>query len=267
MAKRKSRIFLRTGAEADGLREAGHIAAEVLAKTADLAVVGATTGEIDKAAAEMIAERGCISAFLNYRGFPGNICISVNEEVVHGIGSKRVLKDKDIVKIDVGIKTPAGWIGDNAKTVAVGGYTEDSEKLMQVTEQSLYEAISFAREGNRLSELCGSVEAYVSTYGYTVVKQLVGHGVGKELHEEPQVPNYWDSKEMRKNDNPRLKSGMVLAIEPMVNAGVEEVDILDDKWTVVTKDRLLSSHFEHTVLITENDPEILTPRPRTFPES
>lgn len=267
MAKRKSKIFLRYGAEADGLREAGHIAANVLARTAELAVPGATTGEIDKAAADMIADKGCISAFLNYRGFPGNICISVNEEVVHGIGSKRVLQDTDIVKIDVGIKTPSGWIGDNAKTVAVGNYTEDSEKLMKVTEQSLYEAISFAREGNRLSKLCGSVEAYVSDYGYTVVKQLVGHGVGRELHEEPQVPNYWDAKEMRRNDNPRLKRGMVLAIEPMVNAGVEEVDILDDKWTVVTKDRLLSSHFEHTVLITDGEPEILTPRPRTFPES
>ncbi|MDF1754943.1 MAG: type I methionyl aminopeptidase [Verrucomicrobiales bacterium] len=264
MAKRKSKIFLRYGDEADGLREAGHIAADVLAKTAELAKPGTTTGEIDRAAAEFIAERGCISAFYNYRGFPGNICISVNEEVVHGIGSDRVLKDKDIVKIDVGIKTPAGWIGDNAKTVAVGGYTEASEKLMKVTEESLYQAISHAREGNRLSQLCGSVEAYVSGFGYTVVKQLVGHGVGKELHEEPQVPNYWDNHEMRRNDNPRLKKGMVLAIEPMVNAGVEEVDILDDKWTVVTKDRLLSSHYEHTVLITDGDPEILTPRPRTF---
>ncbi|MDF1813529.1 MAG: type I methionyl aminopeptidase [Verrucomicrobiales bacterium] len=265
MAKRKSKIFLRHGAEADGLREAGHIAAEVLAKVSELAVVGATTGEIDRAAAEMIAEKGCISAFLNYRGFPGNICISVNEEVVHGIGSSRALQDKDIVKIDVGIKTPDGWIGDNAKTVAVGGYTKESERLMKVTEDSLYEAISYAREGNRLSRLCGSVESHVTQFGYTVVKQLVGHGVGRELHEEPQVPNYWNSREMRRNDNPRLKKGMVLAIEPMVNEGVEEVDILEDKWTVVTKDRLLSSHFEHTVLVTDAEPEILTPRPRTFP--
>lgn len=267
MAKRKSKIFLRFGAEADGLREAGHIAASVLAKAAELAVVGATTLEIDRAAADMISDQGCISAFLNYRGFPGNICISVNEEVVHGIGSSRVLKDKDIVKIDVGIKTPDGWIGDNAKTVAAGGYTKDSEELMKVTEASLHRAISFAREGNRLSELCGSVEAYVADFGFTVVKQLVGHGVGRELHEEPQVPNYWDSRDMRRNDNPRLKQGMVLAIEPMVNAGVEEVDILDDKWTVVTKDRLLSSHFEHTVLITDGEAEILTPRPRTFLET
>lgn len=264
MAKRKNKIHYRSGAEADGLREAGHIAAEVLRKTCELAVVGATTGEIDQAAADMIADRNCISAFLNYRGFPGNICISVNEEVVHGIGSDRVLKDKDIVKIDVGIKTPDGWIGDNAKTVAVGGYTQESEDLMRVTEESLYEAISHAYEGNRLSQLCASVETYISEFGYTVVKQLVGHGVGRELHEEPQVPNYWDFKEMRRNQNPRLKAGMVMAIEPMVNAGVEEVDILEDKWTVVTKDRKLSAHFEHTILVTDGEPEILTPRARTF---
>lgn len=265
MAKRKSKIYLRFGAEAEGLRKAGHIAAEVLARVSELAIAGATTREIDRSAAEFIAEKGCVSAFLNYRGFPGNICISVNEEVVHGIGSSRVLKDRDIVKIDVGIKTPDGWIGDNAKTIAVNGYTSDSERLMRVTEASLYRAISFAREGNRLSDLCGSVELFVAGYGYTVVKQLVGHGVGRELHEDPQVPNYWDEYEMRRNDNPRLRSGMVLAIEPMVNAGCEEVDFLADKWTVVTKDRQLSSHFEHTVLITKDEPEILTPRPRTFP--
>ena len=265
MAKKKNRIYLRHGEEADGLREAGHIAANILSKSCELAAPGVSTGEIDRAAAEMIAQQNCTSAFLNYRGFPGNICISVNEEVVHGIGSdSRVLKETDIVKIDVGIKTPKGWIGDNAKTVAVGAYTPDSEKLMKVTEESLYEAINQARAGNRLSTLCGSVEAYVSKFGFTVVKQLVGHGVGRELHEEPQVPNYWDPGEMRRSDNPRLRPGMVLAIEPMVNAGIEEVDVLDDDWTVVTADGMLSAHFEHTVLITENDPEILTPRPRTF---
>ncbi len=264
MAKRKNRIHLRSGAELDHLREAGHIAAEILRETCGLAKVGATTGEIDRAAADLIKKRGCISAFLNYRGFPGHICISVNEEVVHGIGSDRVLEDKDIVKIDVGIRTPAGWIGDNAKTVAVGSYTPESEQLMKVTEQSLYEAISHALPNNRLSQICGAVEPYVADYGYTVVKQLVGHGVGKELHEEPQVPNYWNPREMKRIDNPRLKPGMVLAIEPMVNEGVEEVDILDDDWTVVTGDRKLSSHFEHTVLITDGEPEILTPRERTF---
>lgn len=262
MAKRKNKIHLRRGSEADGLREAGRIAAEVLGLACDLVEPGITTGEIDRKAADYIREKKCISAFLNYRGFPGNICISVNEEVVHGIGSDRTLNDRDIVKIDVGIKTPAGWIGDNAKTVAVGSYTPESEKLMRATEQSLYEAISHAREGVRLSRLCASVEEYVKQFGYTVVKQLVGHGVGRELHEEPQVPNYWDSREMK--NNPRLKPGMVIAIEPMVNEGVEEVDILDDEWTVVTGDRKLSCHFEHTIMVTEGDPEILTPRPRTF---
>lgn len=264
MAKRKNRIHLRTGSEAEGLREAGHIAADILVRTCELARAGITTGEIDRAASEMILDRGCISAFRNYRGFPGNICISVNEEVVHGIGSGRVLEDQDIVKIDVGIKTPAGWIGDNAKTVAVGTYTPESEQLMRVTEQSLYEAIDRAREGNRLSDVCCSVENYVRDFGFTVVKQLVGHGVGRELHEEPQVPNYWNFEEMKRNANPRLKPGMVLAIEPMVNAGVEEVDVLEDDWTVVTGDRKLSCHFEHTILVTEGAPEILTPRERTF---
>ena len=265
MAKRKNKIHLRRGAEADGLREAGWKASEILRKTCDLAAVGKTTKEIDLAAADFISDFSCTSAFLNYRGFPGNICISVNEEIVHGIGSdQRVLSDKDIVKIDVGIKTEDGWIGDNAKTVAVGGYTSESERLMRITEESLYAAIGYARKGTRLSDLCASVEAYVAEHGYTVVKQLVGHGVGRELHEEPQVPNYWDRKEMTRFANPRLKPGMVLAIEPMVNEGVEEVDILEDDWTVVTSDGKLSAHFEHTVLVTESDPEILTPRPRTF---
>ncbi len=264
MAKRKNKIHLRRGTEADGLREAGWKAADILRQVCELAREGTTTGEIDRAAAELISDYGCTSAFLHYRGFPGNICISVNEEIVHGIGSDRVLQDRDIVKIDVGIKTPEGWIGDNAKTVAVGGYTPDSEKLMRVTEESLYAAIHLARKGNRLSEVCGAVEAYVRRFGFTVVKQLVGHGVGRELHEEPQVPNYWDRHEMNRFANPRLKPGMVLAIEPMVNAGVEEVEILDDDWTVVTADGKLSAHFEHTVLITDDEPEILTPRARTF---
>ena len=265
MAKKKNRIHLRRGAEADALRTAGRIAADILARVCELAVPGTATSEIDQAAAKLISDHNCTSAFLNYKGFPGNICISLNEEVVHGIGSDaRELRETDIVKIDVGIRTSDGWIGDNAKTVAVGRYTPASERLMRVTEESLYEAISHARPGCRLSTLCASVEQYVGKHGYTVVKQLVGHGVGRELHEEPQVPNYWDDEEMKKHANPRLREGMVLAIEPMVNEGGEEVDVLDDKWTVVTADGMLSAHFEHTVLVRDDAPEILTPRPRTF---
>lgn len=230
---------------------------------------GMTTGHIDKAAAEMVVEAKCESAFLNYRGFPGNICISVNEEVVHGIGSDRVLNDGEIVKIDVGILTPDGWIGDNAKTVPVGKMSSDAETLLSVTEDSLYNAINNAVEGEYLSTVCRAVEETVIDHGFTVVKQFVGHGVGRELHEEPQVPNYWDEREMkqRRFQNPKLRAGMVLAIEPMVNAGTDEVVILDDDWTVITKDHALSAHFEHTVLITESEPEILTPRERSFAPS
>lgn len=266
MAKRKSRIQLRTGSEVEGLKEAGAIAAEILRESCALAKPGVTTLEIDSAAAKMMAERNCTSAFLGYKGFPGNICISLNEEVVHGIGSDRVLTETDVVKIDVGILTKAGWIGDNAKSVAVGELSEADEQLLAVTESSLYEAISHAREGEYLSSVCGAVEEMTRHYGFTVVKQFVGHGVGRKLHEEPQVPNYWDPKEMRqrKFQNPKLRAGMVLAIEPMVNAGTEEVLILDDDWTVITADKALSAHFEHTVLVTEDDPLILTPRERSF---
>jgi len=266
MAKRKSKIHLRSGSELDGLREAGAIAAEILARTCDLVRPGATTGEIDRAAADLMARHSCTSAFLGYKGFPGHICISVNEEVVHGIGGKRVLRDGDIVKIDVGILTRDGWVGDNAKSVAAGSIPGEALPLLAATEASLYAAIGQAREGEYLSAVCAAVEEHVGPLGFTVVKQFVGHGVGRRLHEEPQVPNYWDPEEMadRHFKNPRLQAGMVLAIEPMVNAGTEEVLILDDKWTVITADRALSAHFEHMVLVTEGDPEILTPRDRSF---
>lgn len=266
MAKRKSRIQLRSGAELDGLREAGSIAADILRQCSEMVRPGITTGEIDAAADQFVMEHGCVSAFLGYRGFPGNICISMNEEVVHGIGGDRVMNEGDIVKIDVGIETPDGWIGDNAKTIPVGKISNEVEKLLIETEQSLYQAISHAREGEPLSALCASVEEHVAQFDFTVVKQFVGHGVGRKLHEEPQVPNYWDADEMRMRRfaNPRLKSGMVLAIEPMVNLGTDGVLILDDDWTVITEDHEMSSHFEHTVLVTDGEPEILTPRARTY---
>ena len=266
MAKRKSRIQLRSGSELDGLREAGAFAAKILRLCCEMAKPGTTTGEVDQAAREWISENNCTSAFLGYKGFPGQICISVNEEVVHGIGGDRALTDTDIVKIDVGILSKEGWIGDNAKTVAVGGLSPEAESLLAATEESLHAAINRARDGENLSSVCAAVESHVQQFGFTVVKQFVGHGVGRELHEEPQVPNYWDPVEMtsRRFKNPRLRAGMVLAIEPMVNAGTEDVIILDDDWTVITKDRALSAHFEHTILVTEGEPEILTPRERSF---
>lgn len=258
-----SAIPIRKGRQLDYMRRAGEIAAEILQLTAREIQPGITTKEVDDAAARFIAERDCTSAFLGYRGFPGNICISLNEEVVHGIGGDRVIQYQDIVKIDVGI-IKDGWVGDNALTVPVGSITPEAERLLFATEESLQAAIDHAQDGANLSQLCASVEKCASEYGFAVVKDFVGHGVGKKLHEEPQVPNHWDRSLMGKG--PRLRAGMILAIEPMVNAGGAAVRILDDKWTVETADRSLSAHFEHTVLITKGEPEILTPRNRIVAE-
>lgn len=256
MAKR-GKIPIKTEAEIRKMRIAGEVASNVLQGTMKAVAPGVTTGEVDAHAAELIAEQGATSAFLGYRNFPGNICISVNEEVVHGIGGDRRIQPGDLVKIDVGIRI-GGWIGDNAVTVPVGSITHDERRLLVATEQSLFDAIDHARDGVRLGELCGSVEGFVVQHGFSVVRDLVGHGVGRELHERPEVPNY---RPMART--PVLKAGMILAIEPMVNEGVGEVDWLDDGWTVVTRDRKASAHFEHTVLVTAGDPEILTWRPRT----
>jgi methionyl aminopeptidase len=203
---------------------------------------------------------GCTSAFLGYRQFPGNICISINEEVVHGIGGARVIQDGDIVKIDIGIYRDGG-VGDNALTVPVGNVDKETLKLMAATEESLHIAVNHARDGWMLGDLCHSVENHVTKYGFSVVREFVGHGVGRKLHEDPQVPNFG-----KKGERPRLKAGMTLAIEPMVNMGTEKTRILEDKWTVIATDRKPSSHYEHVVLITPQEPEILTYRKRMFPK-
>ena len=253
-------ITLRKGAEADGLRSAGHAAAGVLAKTAALIRPGISTAEVDAAAAQFMADAGCRSAFLGYRGFPGQVCISLNEEVVHGIGrARRIIQNGDIVKIDVGI-IKNGWVGDNATTVPVGAIRPEVHQLLRATEESLHVAISHAIPGGMLRTLCSSVEGLVKRYGYTVVRQFVGHGLGRKLHEKPEVPNF-DCGKIKT----RLEVGMVIAIEPMVNMGTAEVEILADRWTAVTRDGKASSHFEHTVLITPDGPEILTPRARLTP--
>ena len=254
------KVPLRKGAELDGLREAGAAAAEVLAKTAALIRPGISTLEVDQAAAQFMADLGCRSAFLGYRKFPGQTCISLNEEVVHGIGRKdRIIQHGDIVKLDVGI-VKNGWIGDNATTIPVGMIKPEVHQLLRVTEESLHIAISHARAGAPLRTLCGSVDKFVRQFGYTVVEQFVGHGVGRKLHEEPNVPNF-DNGRIKL----RLEPGMVLAIEPMVNLGVCDIIILSDRWTAVTRDRKPSAHFEHTVVVTTGEPEILTPRPRLTP--
>jgi methionyl aminopeptidase len=253
---RRHRIPIKSPREIELMRTAGSVASTILQTLAREVVPGRSTGEIDQLAATLMKEHDCKSAFLGYRGFPGQTCISVNEEVVHGIGGPRRIMPGDIVKIDVGI-IKNGFIGDNATTVAAGDIPLETKRLLAVTEQSLFEAISHARAGRRLADLCGSVEAFVRKYGFTVVREFVGHGVGRRLHEEPQVPNY-----RPQGKSPTLMPGMTLAIEPMVNGGVPSVRILDDGWTVITEDRKPSSHFEHTVLVTSGEPEILTWRPR-----
>ncbi|WP_193212369.1 type I methionyl aminopeptidase [Luteolibacter marinus] len=256
---RRHKIKIKNAHEIGRMRAAGEVASEVLMALAKAIQPGRTTLEIDQLAAELMRERDCKSAFLGYRGFKGQICISVNEEVVHGIGGPRKIHPGDVVKIDVGI-VKNGWIGDNAVTVAVGELDEETRRLLVATEESLFAAIDHARAGERLADLCGAVEEYVEPLGFTVVREFVGHGVGRDLHEEPQVPNY-----RPQGKSPILQAGMVLAIEPMVNAGSRSVRILDDGWTVITTDGKPSAHFEHTVLITDGEPELLTWRPRGVP--
>lgn len=238
------------------MRVAGRIASDILQALAREVAPGKSTGEIDRLAVELMRLNDCRSAFLGYRGFPGHICISVNEEVVHGIGGPRRIQAGDIVKIDVGI-IKSGFIGDNATTVPAGEVSAEVRRLLAVTEQALFEAIHHARPGRKLADLCGSVEEFAVPRGFTIVREFVGHGVGRRLHEEPQVPNYRPH-----GKSPTLMPGMILAIEPMINAGLPDVRILDDGWTVITADHRPSAHFEHTVLITHGDPEILTLRPR-----
>ncbi len=246
-------IILKTERDLESMRPACEVAGTVLEEVGAFVRPGITTKELDDFAAERMRIHGCKSAFLGYRKFPRQICISVNEEVVHGMGGARRLEFGDIVSLDVGV-VYHGYIGDTAKTVAVGGCDVKAQRLMDVTEQSLYEGIAQAIPGNRVVDISRAVQKYVESNGYSIVREFVGHGVGKTVHEEPQVPNFVESD----RQSPKLRPGMTLAIEPMVNAGTPQVAVLKDGWTVVTKDGQLSAHFEHTVLITEGEPEILT---------
>jgi len=245
-------IPIKNEAEIELMRAAGRAARTVLEKIAALVRPGVTTRELDQAAAEFMLEQKCKSAFLGYRGFPGQVCISVNEEVVHGIGGVRRLQPGDIVSLDVGVNK-SGWIGDTATTVAVGQISPGATKLLDATQEALRVGLLHAESGRRLGDLCSAIEQAVIAHGFSVVREFVGHGVGKKLHEEPQVPNFGV-----RGEGPKLKPGMTLAIEPMVNLGKAGVRVLSDGWTVVTQDNQLSAHFEHTVLITRGEPEILT---------
>ena len=253
-------IPIKNDREIGKMRISCHHASAVLDRVSTLIRPGITTGEVDRAAAEFMSELGCKSAFLGYRGFPGHVCISVNEEVVHGIGGARKIQYGDIVKLDIGV-IKDGWVGDTATTVPVGIIDEKTQRLLRVTEDTLELAITYAQSGRRIGDMCAAIEDEVVANGYTVVREFVGHGVGRKLHEDPQVPNYG-----RRGSGPKLKPGMTIAIEPMVNMGGAGVRVLADNWTVVTLDAKPSAHFEHTVLITKGEPEILTWRKRVQPQ-
>lgn len=249
-------IILKNEREQDAMRAAGAVAATVLHEVAGFVAPGITTRDLDRFASERIRAHGAKSAFLGYKKYPCHLCISVNEEVVHGLACNRRLEFGDIVSLDVGVYY-RGFIGDNACTVPVGGCSPLGQKLIDVTERALYEGIAQAVPGNRVKDISGAIQQFVEGHGFSVVREFVGHGVGRSMHEDPQVPNYVDGK-----SSPRLRPGMTLAIEPMVNAGCAAVRLLPDGWTVVSQDGLPSAHFEQTVLVTEGSPEILTCRDR-----
>lgn len=245
-------IIFKTPEEIKIMREAGRIVAETHMKLKEAIRPGITTAELDRIAEKYILSRGATPAFKGYQGFPASICASINEELVHGIPGLRKLKNGDIISIDIGA-VYNGFYGDAAVTVPVGEVSQEAIDLLQVTEDALMKGIQLAVVNNRLSDISNAIQKYVEEKGYAVVKDYVGHGIGRQMHEDPQVPNFG-----RPGFGPKLKPGLVLAIEPMVNIGTEEVVTLADNWTVVTKDKKLCAHFEHTIAITENGPEILT---------
>jgi len=246
-------IIIKSERDLEAMRPACVVARTVLDAVSDFIQPGVTTRDIDQFAASRMKHYGAKSAFLGYKKYPCNLCISVNEQVVHGLANNRRVEFGDIISLDVGV-IYNGFIGDTARTVAVGGCSVEAQRLMDVSEEALHEGVAQARPGRRVADISGAIQRYVEGHGYSVVREFVGHGVGRTMHEDPQVPNFVDDAK----GSPRLRPGMTLAIEPMVNAGGPEVKLLDDGWTVVTKDGSLSAHFEHTVLITESEPEILT---------
>ncbi|RWZ52102.1 type I methionyl aminopeptidase [Halobacillus fulvus] len=245
-------IITKTPRELDIMREAGRIVALTHQELQKNIRPGITTGELDKIADEFIRSMDAIPSFKGYNGFRGSICASVNEELVHGIPGDRVLNEGDIISIDIGAKYE-GYHGDSAWTYPVGTVDEETMELLRVTETSLFKGLDEAKPGERLSNISHAIQSYVESEGFSIVREYVGHGVGQELHEDPQIPHYGPP-----NKGPRLKPGMVLAVEPMVNAGSRYVKTLSDRWTVVTKDGKMCAHFEHTIAITEEGYEILT---------
>ena len=246
-------ISIKSAREIELMKEAGRILEIVHDELAKALQPGMTTKEIDRLGEEIIRSYGCIPSFLNYNGYPASICVSVNDEVVHGIPSrKRIIREGDIVSLDAGV-IYKGYHSDAARTHAVGEVTQQAKELIKVTEECFFEGIKYAKEGNHLFDISAAIGRYANERGYGVVEDLCGHGIGTKLHEAPEIPNY----EMNRR-GPKLRAGMTLAIEPMINIGTWEVDWLDDDWTVVTRDGSLSAHYEQTVLITEDEPVLLT---------
>ena len=246
-------VTIKSAREIELMREAGRLLAEVHEELAAYIKPGISTKDIDKLGEKLIRDRGCIPNFLNYNGYPASVCVSVNDEVVHGIPNKnRILQEGDIVSLDAGL-IYKGYHSDAARTYGVGTISKEAQQLIDVTRQSFFEGIKYAKAGNRLHDISNAIAAYAESFGYGVVRDLVGHGIGTALHEDPQIPNF---KQHRRGM--KLMPGMTLAIEPMINAGTWEVCWLDDDWTVVSEDGSLSAHYENTVLITDGEPEILT---------
>lgn len=246
-------VSIKSQREIELMRESGKILSDIHVKLEQELKPGISTMEINLIGEKIIRGYGCIPSFLNYNGYPASVCVSVNEEVVHGIPSiDKKIRTGDIVSLDVGV-IYNGYHSDAARTHAIGQVSEEASKLIEVTRQSFFEGIKYAKEGNYLHQISDAIGAYAESYGYGVVRDLVGHGIGRHLHEDPQIPNF---KQVRKGV--KLKAGMTLAIEPMINAGRYDVVWLEDDWTVVTEDGSLSAHYENTVLITNDEPEILT---------
>lgn len=252
-------VQIKSTDDIEKIRRASEIVARTLQVLSRHVQEGISTLELDAIAEAEIRQAGARPAFKGYRGFPRTLCVSVNEEIVHGIPSKRKLKDGDIVSLDLGAIWD-GFYGDAARSFAVGAITREAQKLIDVTRESLKIAIEQAREGNRIGDIGFAVQKFVESHGYSVVREFVGHGIGRNLHEDPQIPNYG-----KPGQGPRIKTGMVFAIEPMVCQGGPDVEILKDNWTAITRDRSLAAHFEHTLAITEDGPVVLSEIPEVEP--
>ena len=246
-------ISVKSAREIDLMRESGKILCSVHDELGRFVRPGISTMDIDQLGEKLIRAHGCIPNFLNYNGYPASICVSVNEEVVHGIPSRhRILQEGDIVSLDAGL-IYKGYHSDAARTYAVGQISNEAQQLIDRTKQSFFEGIKYAKAGNHLHDISNAIDAYISQFGYGIVRDLVGHGIGTKLHEDPQIPNF-----AQKRRGPLLRAGMTLAIEPMINMGRYDVEWLEDDWTVVAEDGSYSAHYENTVLITDKEPEILT---------